>query len=286
MEGTSASPGTAPGGGPFWKLVAAGVVLLLAGVVGIQVVEHTRKWQSEDAAVQRERQAEQARVDAEARKQRAQSDAEAAAKKRAAFLEQENAKHPERFRQFAIADVVRVLSTAPEADLRGLACGVMSSDEVADEETGVVWMLRYCVTVLPLLRPDDTINLSPTLIAAEHLAKLGSPEEAEDLRLNPALARIAAEQDDRIQESFRRQGQIPDLQVGDPVIITDSDPRPSLRGKRGHVLGIASGDLAGVGRIEVASCVVSLDSATEGVVRVKITHLMHAPADLQNRERR
>lgn len=287
MEGTSASPGTAPGrpagGSPFWKLVAAAVVLLLAGVVGIQAVEHSRRWKAEDEAAERARQTEQDRLDAEGQKKLAVLDAELARKRRLTLVKQENAKHPERFKEFAPTDVVRVLSTAPQADKRGLACAVMNSDKVEDKESGVVWMLRYALTELPLLRADDTICFTPILIAAEHLAKLGSPEEAEDLRLHPALARIAAEQDERIQESFRRQSQIPDLQVGDPVMITDSDPRPSLRGQRGRVLDLAAGDLSDISRIGVATCVVALDSPSVSTVRVKITNLKHAPATQQGR---
>lgn len=119
--------------------------------------------------------------------------------------------------------------------------------------------------------------MTPVLIESEHLAKVGSPEEADDLRRNPALARAAAEQEARIEESLRRQKQIPDLQIGDPVLITDSDPRPSLRGQRGRVLGFASAEFGDVGCVGVASCEVGLDSLTASVVRVKITNLRHAP---------
>ncbi|HEX5051018.1 MAG TPA: hypothetical protein VFZ65_04540 [Planctomycetota bacterium] len=141
----------------FWRGLAVAAVVLVAGAVGVQVLDKARVWRAEDQLARHRREEEQARLDAVTREDAARQAAEESRCQRAAFLEGENEKHPERFRGFATSDVVRVLSTAPDTDKRGLACAVMGSDRVEDKESGVVWMMRYFVAVLPLL-VDGGVN--------------------------------------------------------------------------------------------------------------------------------
>jgi hypothetical protein len=278
-----AAPYRQPSGGSFWKWMATAVALLLSGAVGIQFVEHSRKWQTEDEVAERARRVEQTSIDAEEQRQSARLDAEVANARRATLVKIENVKHPERFREFTSGSLVRVLGNAPEVAHRGMRCSVMLRHEVEDEMSGVVCLLRYSVTILPLLRPDDTICLEPVCIDAEYLAQVGSDEEAAEFRRRPDLLDLAAKQDEVIKSATVRErhaGTL-DLQEGDLVVILQTDPRPAVRGHRGQVIRVVPAEFEDAARIPVTNYEVLLDSpglAPLGTVRVKVTNLGHAPA--------
>lgn len=281
-----AAPGVAGSAqaGPFWKGVAVAAVLVAGSFAALEGTDRVRRWSAEDRVLDAQRAAEDAARRAKHQAQVKEARAAAARRQRVAQIRATNLEHPERFRAFEGQDFVRVLSSSPAEKLRGLQALVWTKHDVSDPETGVVWEHRYTVSMLPFTEPGSAVAFHFETIDAEHLALLGSEEEQADLQAHPELMPIARRQQAEIDASFRwieEVGSRPPVQVGDIVVVRDSDPRAALRGRRGRVIHIDElrfDHEEGVMRVADRECDVQLEGTGSVLpIRVSVLNLEHAP---------